>query len=139
VRQATVIQLLSALTNSPRFDDAQCKTEPNLDFFFPESLLEWKERMPRLKRLCGSCIHREECLSYAMENEIKDGFWGNTTPEQRQVQFTVKEYRYTKRIKEITTLLSIGFTKEQVAKRLGIQIESLDRTLDRARQKGVIK
>jgi len=74
-----------------------------------------------------------------MENEIKDGFWGNTTPEQRQVQFTVKEYRYTKRIKEITTLLSIGFTKEQVAKRLGIQIESLDRTLDRARQKGVIK
>lgn len=133
-----VIRLLSALTNSPRFDNAQCTTEPNLDFFFPESLVEWKERMPRLKQLCGSCIHREPCLSYAMENEIQDGYWAGTTPEQRQSNFAIREYRQTRRIREIQTLLSQGFTKEQIAMRLKIQNESLDRTIFRAKQKGLL-
>jgi DNA-binding NarL/FixJ family response regulator len=137
-RQATVIRLLSALTNSPRFEDAKCTTESNLDFFFPESLVEWEERLPRLKQLCGSCIHQVPCLAYAIENEIKDGFWGNTTPEQRQLHFKNKENPYTKRIREITTLLSQGFTKEQVAMRLEIQVESLERTLDRAKRKGLL-
>jgi len=133
-----VIRLLSALTNSPRFADAKCQDEPNLDFFFPESLVEWEERLPRLKQLCGSCIHQSPCLAYAIENEIKDGFWGGTTPEQRQLQFKNKENPYTKRIREITTLLSQGFTKEQVAMRLEIQVESLERTLDRAKRKGLL-
>jgi len=78
------------------------------------------------------------CLAYAIENEIKDGFWGNTTPEQRQIHFKNKENPYTKRIREITTLLSQGFTKEQVAMRLEIQVESLERTLDRAKRKGLL-
>jgi len=131
--------LLSALTNSPRFDEAQCKNERNLDFFFPESLVEWEERLPRLKQLCGSCIHRVQCLDYAIENEIKEGFWGDTTPDERKMHYKNKEDRHTKRIREIKTLLSQGFTKEQVAMRLEIQVESLERTLDRAKRKGLLK
>ena len=134
-----VIRLLSGLTNSPRFDDAKCKTEANLDFFFPESLVEWEERLPRLKQLCASCIHQALCLAYAIENEIKEGFWGNTTPEQRKIHYKNKENRHTKRIREIQTLISQGFTKEQVAMRLQIQVESLERTLDRAKRKGLLK
>ena len=80
-----------------------------------------------------------QCLDYAIDNEIKEGFWGDTTPDERRMHYKNKEDRHTKRIREITTLLSQGFTKEQVAMRLEIQVESLERTLDRAKRKGLLK
>ncbi len=134
-----MIQLLDAIRNAPKFDEAQCTTDDNLDFFFPESLIEWEERLPRLRELCASCIHQAPCLAYAIENEIKEGFWGNSTPDERKMHYKNKENRHTKRIREIQTLLSQGFTKEQVALRMAIQVESLERTLDRAKRKGLLK
>jgi hypothetical protein len=131
--------MLSALTNSPRFDDAKCQDEANLDFFFPESLVEWEERLPRLKQLCGSCIYQAPCLKYAITNEIRHGFWAGTTPDEREQQFLKKQDRHSQRIQEIQTLLFEGFSREQVAIRMGIQVQSLERTLDRAKRKGKLK
>jgi len=113
-----VIRMLSALTNSPRFDDAKCQDAENLDFFFPESLVEWEERLPRLKQLCGECIYQAPCLNFAITNEIRHGFWAGTTPDEREQQFLKKQDRHSQRIREIQTLISEGFSREQVATRM---------------------
>lgn len=59
--------------------DALCaQTDP--DAFFPEP----SESSLPARRTCARCPVVAECLAYAMENRITEGFWGNTSPEQRQ-------------------------------------------------------
>ena len=126
---------LLALLNAPSFPEAKCADEPDLDFFFPVSRVELEQRLPRLQELCGSCIHRTACLSFAIDNQEINGFWGGMTPEQRN-KLTKKKEAGSRRFREIQEYLSQGFTKEQVSKMLKIQIASIDRTLDRAKRKG---
>ena len=126
---------LLALLNAPSFPDAQCMNESDLDFFFPDSQVELAQRLPRLQELCNSCIHKTACLSFAIDNHETDGFWG-MTPEQRS-HLTKKKEAGTRRFREITEYLSQGFTKEEIAARLKIQVASIDRLLERAKRKGL--
>jgi hypothetical protein len=34
------------------------------------------------KKICSSCVHKEECLEWAIYNE-NYGIWGGTTPTER--------------------------------------------------------
>ena len=36
-----------------------------------------------LKRICGGCPAKPECLKYALEHDV-DGWWANTTDAQRK-------------------------------------------------------
>lgn len=36
-----------------------------------------------LKRICGECVVRTECLDYALKYDVL-GYWGNTTEHQRR-------------------------------------------------------
>ena len=127
---------LLALLNAPSFPDAQCMNESDLDFFFPDSQVELAQRLSRLQELCNSCIHKTACLSFAIDNHETDGFWGGMTPEQRS-HLTKKKEAGTRRFREITEYLSQGFTKEEIAARLKIQVASIDRLLERAKRKGL--
>lgn len=127
---------LLALLNAPSFPDAKCMEESNLDFFFPDSGVELRARLPRLKQLCGSCIHQTACLSFAINNNETDGFWGGMTPDERSA-ITAKKEAGTRRFREIQEYLSQGMSKAQVAEMLHIQVASIDRTLDRAKRKGL--
>jgi hypothetical protein len=128
-----------ALFNTPTWENAECSKIDDLDYFFPESKVEWRERMPQLVKLCGSCVHQVECLSYAIDNNIEEGFWGNHTPEERAHLTLKKEDRRYRRIREVENLLSQGWSKEEVAEMLGIKVPSLERTLSRSKQKGDFK
>ena len=127
---------LLALLNAPSFPDAQCMNESDLDFFFPDSQVELAQRLPRLQELCNSCIHKTACLSFAIDNHETDGFWGGMTPDQRSHLMKKKEAG-TRRFREIQEYLSQGFSKEEIAARLKIQVASIDRTLERAKRKGL--
>jgi hypothetical protein len=129
---------LLALLNTPSFPEAQCAKEPDLDFFFPNSQVELDQRLPRLQELCGSCIHKTACLSFAIDNHEIDGFWGGMTPDQR-VYLEKKKEVGTRRFREIEEFLSQGYTKPEVARILNIQVDSIERTLDRAKRKGLIQ
>ena len=126
---------LLALLNAPSFPEAKCMEE-DPDFFFPDSKVEWEQRIERLKELCGSCIHKTACLSFAINNQETDGFWGGMTPEQRSHLVTKKEDG-TRRFREVQEYLSRGLTKEEIARKLQIQLASLERTLERAKRKGL--
>ena len=126
---------LIALLNAPSFPEAKC-LEEDADFFFPDSKVEWEKRLPRLQELCSSCIHKTACLLFAIKNQESDGFWGGMTPAQRSHLITKKEDG-TRRFREIQEYLSRGLTKDEVAQKLKIQIASLERTLERAKRKGL--
>jgi hypothetical protein len=72
----------TALLNWPRFDQNKCAGE-NTDLFFPDSKAQLAESLPLLRQLCGSCVHKNDCLEFALKEGITDGFWGGFTPEER--------------------------------------------------------
>ena len=71
-------------SDSPKFTEAKCAEIDDKDYFFPDNKRDEAERLPQLKQICGSCIHREECLGYALDKRIVYGFWGGYTADQRR-------------------------------------------------------
>lgn len=71
-------------TDLPKFDQAICATVEDKDFFFPDGRINEAERLPELRRLCGSCIHEKDCLDYALNKQMPYGFWGGKTPKERE-------------------------------------------------------
>lgn len=131
---------LEVLRSFPKFPNAECaKDGIDPDLFFPDSALQLSERLPELQQICGKCPHQAECLDYALKFEIYDGIWAGTTPDQRKKLHTAqpKEAERNKRHREIRYWLSVGFTKDEVARKLGIKVSSLERTLERAAKKGL--
>ena len=54
------------------------QTDP--EAFFPEKGASTKAA----KRICGSCPVRDECLEYAIENEVRFGVWGGLSDRERR-------------------------------------------------------
>jgi WhiB family transcriptional regulator, redox-sensing transcriptional regulator len=55
------------------------------DLFFPISAKGPAERqVTRAKMICAGCRVRQECLEFAVTNDLTYGIWGGTTPEDRQ-------------------------------------------------------
>lgn len=60
-------------------DDALCpQTDP--DAFFPD---KGGSTRPA-KQICGRCRVAADCLSYALENGIRDGVWGGLSGRERR-------------------------------------------------------
>jgi len=133
---------MSAFTlfDTPSFPEAQCTDDP--DFFFPVSQVELEQRLERLRAICGSCIHQTPCRNFSVENEEEHGFWGGLTPDERS-QFIKRENGIntkevgTRRFREIQEYLQQGLDKREIARILKIQVQSIDRTLERAKKKGL--
>jgi len=61
---------------------------------------------PDAVKLCAACDVRLECLSYAVENRIRDGFWGGVkwnsrrklTSKSNLIEFLERYDRYRKRV-----------------------------------------
>lgn len=78
---------------------AECIGEDYSIFF------EYLEHEKAVK-LCNACDVRLECLSYAVENRIRDGFWGGVkwnsrrklTNKSNLIEFIEKYDRYRKRV-----------------------------------------
>lgn len=58
---------------------ARCKGKPT-DLFFPG---QWEGTARRAKRICYQCPVRQECLDYAVENNISEGIWGGMSKRER--------------------------------------------------------
>lgn len=50
------------------------------DLFFPERGASTREA----RGVCAGCAVREECLAYALANEIRFGIWGGTSERERR-------------------------------------------------------
>ena len=132
---------LLTLINTPSFPKAKCMDE-DPDVFFPTSQVELEQRLERLRQICGSCIHQTPCRTFAINNQEEHGFWGGTTPEERshlidrEIGMNTKEAG-TRRFREIQEYLSKGLDKHQIAAIFKVKVQSIDRTLERAKKKGL--
>lgn len=70
-------------------DVLPCHTAPQL--FFEQDTrgddepVLTAQRFAMAKKLCNDCPIRQECLSYAIENNEVFGVWGQTTPLERKM------------------------------------------------------
>jgi hypothetical protein len=67
----------------PKFEEAKCAKIEDKDLFFPDGRKQEAERLHQLKAICASCIHKKECLEYALEKQISYGIWGGLTSTER--------------------------------------------------------
>ncbi len=58
---------------------ARCRDRDPEQFF-----VRGASQSRRAIRMCERCPVREECLDYAISNEIEFGIWGGTTERQRR-------------------------------------------------------
>ena len=127
--------MLEVLKTFPNFTNPSCAG--TLDYFFPDSMHEWEERTESLRKICGGCPHKVDCLQYALENEIEEGFWGGLTPKERSKLQPKKENDRNKRYREIQEYLKLGLTEDEIVQKLLIRKQSLKRTLLRGKRKGL--
>lgn len=128
--------MLTGLGNFPNFPEAKCAGSG--DFFFPNSKVELEERLPRLLELCGNCKHQADCLDYSIENEITDGFWAGLSADERKAKFPKNPPKRTStQLSEVQHLQSLGLSVEEIAVTLKIQPKSVERSIYRAKRKGL--
>lgn len=64
---------------------AACGGVEDSELFFP---LHYNQaavfQIAEAKQVCGRCIVREQCLSWALRAGEPDGIWGGTTPDERR-------------------------------------------------------
>lgn len=66
--------------------DALCaETDPELFFTGGYmSTAQAEERINKAKSICGRCTVTEQCLQYALDNDINEGVWGGLTEAERK-------------------------------------------------------
>ena len=79
------MQLLSefnlVLRNFDWMEDALCRGRKDLDFFPEEA---YNTAAPKAVAVCNVCRVREDCLRFAVENDVKYGIWGGLNYPQRK-------------------------------------------------------
>ena len=68
--------------------EVPCTNAP--DLFFEQDKessdpMSTAARYKLAKELCNDCPIRQQCLSYAMQQKIMHGVWGQTTPTERMM------------------------------------------------------
>ena len=56
-----------------------CRFEPPATFFPHDGV-----GVEVAKKICATCVVREACLEYALDNRIEHGVWGGTSEKQRR-------------------------------------------------------
>jgi WhiB family redox-sensing transcriptional regulator len=112
------------------FENAACVEIGDPDYFFPEGKAEEAKRLPNLRKICGGCIERKECLAYAIKEEIPHGIWGGKTPSERGQN--LKRDQKMERQKRIIKLRDQGISTDEIARKVGIRVTQVYRIFTEA-------
>jgi WhiB family redox-sensing transcriptional regulator len=112
------------------FENAACVEIGDPDYFFPEGKAEEAKRLPNLRKICGGCIERKECLAYAIKEEIPHGIWGGKTPSERGQN--LKRDQKKERQKRIIKLRDQGISTDEIARKVGIRVTQVYRIFTEA-------
>lgn len=130
-RPAILNELLNKM---PQLDEPACaKTTMDPDIWFPESKPEWIAARTMLAPICGACPALTDCLEFALENYIFEGYWAGTTPTDRRKIMSArgaknKETRIAQlKLNEVRRLLAMGMTQERACSEVGIDTGTFKR------------
>lgn len=129
--------------DAPNFPKAVCAELEDKDFFFPKIGKQEAERLPQLRALCASCIHERECLSFALDKQIADGFWGGkSATERRESQLSPHKVAIKGVTLKIKNLRDSGQSVREIATLLATSpyyIRRVFKRLDVANNKGAVQ
>ena len=129
--------------DAPNFPEAVCATLEDKDFFFPKIGKQEAERLPQLRALCASCIHERECLTFALDKQITDGFWGGKSATERRFSLTDHKQVAVKGLAlKIKNLRESGKSVWEIAGSLATSpyyIRRVFKRLDSANNKGAVQ
>jgi len=63
-------------------EQANCRGK-DISIFFAEKGDAGIQAVKLAKELCSVCVVQQQCLDYAIDNNIKDGIYGGLPPKQR--------------------------------------------------------
>jgi hypothetical protein len=107
------------------FKSPACAEIGDPDYFFPETKQQEADRLPNLRKICGACIERKECLAYAIKEEIQHGIWGGKTPSERGL--TLKRDEVKIRHERVVKLRNQGISTDEIARKVGIRVTQVYR------------
>lgn len=129
--------------DAPDFPKAVCATLEDKDFFFPKVGKQEAERLPQLRALCGQCVHERECLNFALDKQIADGFWGGKSATERRSSLTRNHQVAVKGVAlKIKTLGEAGQSVREIASLLSTSpyyIRRVFKRLNEANNKGAVQ
>ena len=138
------MRAIEFLSDSPKFPNALCAKLENKDYFFPDGKILEAERLPELQAICSICIHRKECLEYAIKEQIRFGIWGGTTGEMRRRLFK-KQSLFVERkgkAKTVRKMYDEGNTPQHIASFLQVNlpyVKEMIRRYKKVKMKGAIQ
>lgn len=129
--------------DAPNFPEAVCATLDDKDFFFPKVGKQEAEILPQLRALCASCIHERECLTFALDKQIADGFWGGKSATERRLLSVRSDRVAVKGVAlKIKNLKEAGQSVREIASLLATSpyyIRRVFKRLDEANNKGAVQ
>lgn len=114
----------------PQFENAACADIKDKNLFFPDGKSEETDRLPILRKICKGCQEREECLGYAIKEEIPYGIWGGKTPSERGHNLPRDEKK--KRNQRVIQLRNQGISTDEIARKVGIRVTQIYRIFTEA-------
>ena len=106
----------------PRFPMEECaKNGIDPDMFFPDNKQQTAEVIHALRKICGQCVHRKECFTYAIREGINHGVWAGSLPEERAFLAGLTEHKpdIENLAQRIERLAAKGLMQHQIAKEMG--------------------
>jgi len=129
--------------DAPNFPEAECAKLEDKDFFFPKIGKQEAERLPQLRAICASCTHERECLTFALDKQIADGFWGGKSATERRLLSVRLDRVAVKGVAlKIKNLKEAGQSVREIASLLATSpyyIRRVFKRLDEANNKGAVQ
>jgi hypothetical protein len=124
------------LPEFPNLPDASCRDYEFPELFFPDSREQEAKSLPLVQAICAGCPARKECLEYALDQQIPHGIWAGTTPAMRGVKPTKISLRgFNTMAGNIRQLADKGWSHQEIARRLDIELSYVSTTLKRREAK----
>jgi len=138
------MRAIEFLSDSPKFPNALCAKLENKDYFFPDGKIVEAERLPELQAICNICIHRKECLEYAIKEKIPYGIWGGTTGEMRKRLYKMQSLFVERKgkAKIVRKMHDEGSSPQHIASFLKVNlpyVKEMIRRYERMKMKGAIQ
>lgn len=110
---------------------ALCAKLGDPDMFHSSNAMESRNA----RKVCIDCPVRQQCLDYALKTQQRFGTYGGTTPTERSRMLGKKVHRpiQEQRLRISDSLMAQGHTLAEIAVRMGITLETLERSRQRAR------
>jgi len=115
----------------PNFPEAKCASSDfDPDTWFPEAVRNQEVRAEDTfiaRTLCGSCVHKVDCLQFALDNGIGDGIWGGLLPEERRQADQSKSQVRQAKLDAVRALLARGMNLDRACADVGLSTKTFDR------------